>query len=51
MKWFKHFGLKRKLKALCPDEGFFELHSKGYGARKRRNMGAILQFFSQFGKV
>ena len=28
MKWFKLFGLKRKLKELCPDEDFFELHSR-----------------------
>ena len=28
MKWFKLFELKRKLMVLCPDEGFFELHSR-----------------------
>jgi hypothetical protein len=27
MKWFKLFGLKRKLIDLDPYEGFFELHS------------------------
>ena len=28
IKWFKIFGLKRKLKELCPDEDFFALHSR-----------------------
>ena len=28
LKWFKLFGLKRKLMVLCPDEGFFALHSR-----------------------
>ena len=27
MNSFKLFGMKRKLRFLCPDEGFFELHS------------------------
>ncbi len=50
MNSFKLFELKRKLGVFCLVKGFFELHSKSYGRKKRQKMGEKQQFFSQFKK-
>ncbi|WP_161595308.1 hypothetical protein [Maribacter aurantiacus] len=48
MKWFKLFGLKRKLKALCPYEGFFEIHSWAMEQEKDEIWVQFCDFLASF---
>ena len=44
MKWFEHFGLKRKLTILCPIEEFFEFHHRNTVVKRQKTEGKTAIF-------